>query len=351
MQGLRRGRNSKMTFSLMNMVDIIKVNDKRYFWAKNCNGFFSNDVNSDKCELVFRVDADDNTNDRLMFSKCLCVNDSVWLAPYNEKRIVIYNLKNKSREYIDLQTPGHFFDACAFGEEVFFIGSDCILQVNVNKRSVERIVDNADYYVTETYRKGDLVYFNTTFDDMISCLNLRTKQVYNIELPPQKRKYGTITGFDNYLVLSGENLDITFYSLDTKEMGILDLTNICKLRDNGNDRFAFIRSNVVGNRIVFSPAICDSVIYVECGSRKADKIVSLRDSERSAAFFVLDNGTGVIVFEDKKHTYEVTRQCRLTKEFEVKEENVFILPNDVKLNMRFVFETHVYNLERFILNV
>lgn len=340
-----------MSDSILNMVNLTNEDGRYYFWAKNCNGLFSSDENGGDCKLEYQLEKYDYPDYRLLYGKSLNANDGIIVVPYHAKNVILFNTSHRTIDFIDLETYGNFSDACVYKEWIYLFGDEKISRVDFRNRKLEFLQGDDEIYSSPIYIKDNVAYINSVKEDEIFCYDLDENKLDRLNLPKRNAHYGTVTGYDQYIVLTGENPIITLYDLKNGAIETIDFSREGSLRDNTVDSFAFCRSDVVGRRIIFSPAKCNSVISLDMESKNVKQLLTIHDDERNASYIGVNNQKGYMIIEKKDLMYEVSRQYVMLNGEVDSEVNTFILPNNIYLNMRNICESSVNNLERFILNM
>ncbi len=154
-----------------------------YFTADNLNNLFKMDLDSYSIESVSIIPS--KSNNSIRFSSIIHVEDSLWLIPWMEENIYVYNLKNRTMETIHFpdEIPQNdkrrFRKALLFKEYIFLLPryGSYFLELDVKNRSVKKYdiskythkdnLSNGYGYEGITHVNNNIIFFGDQYNSSV----------------------------------------------------------------------------------------------------------------------------------------------------------------------------------------
>lgn len=329
--------------------DCIQIKNDMFFFAKNCNIFFSLNICNGQIRLLDSVKEEHISEERL-FSKILQWNKNLIFIPMNAKKIWILDKETfiwksiRLEEYEEYNSK--FYQGYIKNEYLYMIGCSvpAIVKVNLNTYEYKSILfplrEKREYYFRSDYIEVDnKLLLASYFDNSIMYFDLVDETIEFKEIGHENNMYsGICYDGQNYWLSPRYNTAIIKWDGydNTIEYNYI-AENKKKCAYNG---IFYYKKNVcllarMGSTYIIN-SIDGSYIEKNCNYIFAKKI--------NGNLVVLDsNGELTVESGNQTKKYELNYDLEAIKQF-LKENNNYV-------NSKILKETNVFDLEMYLHNI
>lgn len=169
-----------------------------FFVPRECPVLCRWDFDSDKYEVISQVPDEMGSVDRLFNGMCV-FKGKIYLAPYNARKIWIYEMEKNSWLCISVngvcseEQTGKFVGCCGYGDYVFFFGYECkrVVRVNINDKNLETILINGGEADGSFWEQSGCI-----IDSVLYVPNLKNRGICEIDLEKGSGNYKELLNKD-----------------------------------------------------------------------------------------------------------------------------------------------------------
>lgn len=234
------------------------IEDKFYSVGAQINALYITDLQNGKRKYIDKAVPDEEWN-KNYFGASAKINNEIWFFPFSGNTILIFDVVNKTKEYIDVLEYEGFDFICAIEKDDFFwlipFDYPYFVKVSIKDRKViiiDSIIESKDKYLKQKY-------------------------------------YGAVDCGDYLIITPGSTKSI--FKLFIKDC----TTEEIKRLDNSNSNYI---PNLIGGKICISSTISSNPIYVYENNICSSLSINWGKNMKFAyAMFGLDNK--LILFEEE----------------------------------------------------
>lgn len=324
----------------------IRIEDKLYFWSKNINGLFKADPSGGDCRLLFQ-DIIGMDRGELRYSQCILCGEWIIFAPYHSSRVLFFNPFNNEFRIYKLDKPGGFCCLNKWNDWIYFWGTSIIRMKENGSFSEELKSFSESGFIGNICQIDGLIYAAGCEENRINEYNLRTGKVVHHCVGKQKHSFCTISYIDSFFWLGCKDGKIVRCSKDMLEIKEIGIPDDCFLFDQSVYQECYSNSIVFGNYIYFIPVSINSLIRVNLGTVRAEKVYEIDETELAGSVYEIDDKHIGLVIETRGSYYKVSRIIKISIDGEI-QENPYFEFGDLDSYIFSSYESDIDTLQLFI---